>query len=598
MLAELHIIDWIIILGYLIFCLGIGMYYSQAATKSTTSFFVAGKNVSWWMLGTSMVATTFASDTPLAVSGLVVQQGIMGNWYWWCTAMTGMFGVFFISRLWRRSEVITDTEFSELRYGGKPAAILRGFRALYFGIIYNSIVMGWVNLAMAKLISTMFNIPKWQAVGMCFVITVIYTALSGLWGVMATDFVQFIMAMFGSISLAVISVGKMGGIQEILRKLSSVYGQQRAAEMVSFAPNFKSSLYPFSFFLIAILLQWWATGNTDGGGYIAQRMFSAKNEKHSLLGYLWFNIAHYCLRPWPWIVVGLVAAVKYPYLPDAAGKMPDAELGYIKVMLKFLPTGLLGIMVASFTAAYMSTIDTHINWGASYLVNDFYKRFLVRNAKEKHYVLISIFATILIAAVGAGTTLMMNSIMGAWKLLTAINSGIGLIYLLRWLWWRINAWSELSTMLTSLTVTFIITKIFPIYSSHHIISKLLPYTQFPLNLLILIPSALFVCFIVTLLTAPVKEDKLMEFYKKVKPGGAGWRRISSKVKEVEMSKKDAAFTKLNLINWIVGVASIYSALLGIGKVILGDWMMGVTLVIASLIGGLIINLNLSVNNDK
>lgn len=574
--TSIPIVDWVIVVGYLICAIIIGVLLSKKATHDISSYFVSSRNLPWWLLGTSMVATTFAADTPLAVSGLVIKQGIAGNWYWWAGVLSGMLGVFLYSHLWRRSEVITDTQLVELRYSGKEAAFLRGFRAVYFSLVYNCIVMGWVNLAMAKILSETLGLPKLQATGLCFIVTVLYTASAGLWGVVVTDFFQFAIAMFGAIIMAIIVVSKLGGMGTILSKLTEIYGQQRATDMIKLIPV-DSALLPFSFFLIYIGLQWWSTGNTDGGGYFAQRMLAAKNELHAKIGFLWGNIAHYVLRSWPWVVCGLAAAVVYYKLDpqtgqllysigNKTGQVADPEVGYIRLMIDFLPTGLLGLMLASFAAAYMSTIDTQLNWGSGYLINDFYKRFIVKNASEKHYVVMSIIATVFIALCGAGMTLLMSSISGAWFLLTAINAGIGVVYLARWYWWRVSAYSEISAMAAAFVVAFILFKFTNV--------------KFPISLLYSIPITLVVWITVTLLTPPVEEQKLIEFYKKVRPGGIGWKKISSKIPGCENDKIGTH----RFLGWLFGVVAVYGVMLGIGDLLLHKTMYGVILLVLGIIG--------------
>ncbi|MDI6827922.1 MAG: Na+:solute symporter, partial [Armatimonadota bacterium] len=580
---------------------------------SIKEYFASGQGTPWWILGTSIVATTFAADTPLAVSGLVVRRGIAGNWYWWNGALMGMFAVFFFSRFWRRANVLTDTELAEARYSGKSAAVLRGFRALYFGLPYNCIIMGWVNLAVAKIIVVTLGLPdtpetKFWAVTFCFFITLIYTALAGITGVMITDFLQFILAMCTSVLIAVLSVVKMGGIDTVFSKLSEIYGHSQAQSMTSIIPTIgQGAMMPISFFLIYIALQWWTSGNTDGGGYAAQRLISAKNEKHAMLGYLWYNIAHFCLRPWPWIVVGLVAAAMFPCRPDATGVLvPDPEQGYIKVMVSVLPVGVLGLAIAGFFAAYMSTIDTQMNWGASYLINDFYKRFIVRHAPEKHYVWASVIATVIIALCGAIVTFLMQSIVSGWELLTQIVAGIGVVYILRWYWWRVNAWSELSALAASL-VTSIVLKIFasPWFAAKYLTAeklstmphwlgsalKTLNTMVFPTTLLILVPVCTIVWLTVTFLTKPVEDEKLIEFYKRVRPSGPGWNRIR------ELAGSDAPHPigsmKKNLVSYLIGIVSIYSALFGIGRLILGPWSLGLLLLAISATGGYILYCRLS-----
>jgi Na+/proline symporter len=609
--GHLHYIDWALIVGYMVFAIGLGLYHSRKATSSVKEYFTSGQGAPWWILGTSIVATTFAADTPLAVSGLVVRRGIAGNWYWWNGALMGMFAVFFFSRFWRRANVLTDTELAELRYSGKSAAVLRGFRALYFGIPYNCIIMGWVNLAMAKIIVVTLGLPdtpetKFWSVTFCFFLTLIYTALAGLTGVMLTDFFQFILAMTMSVLVAVLAVIKMGGMSIILGKLSAIYGHSQAESMTAIIPTtVEGAMMPISFFLIYVALQWWTSGNTDGGGYAAQRMIAAKNEKHALLGYLWYNIAHFCLRPWPWIVVGLVAAVQFPYLPNSGGVLPDPEQGYIKVMVDALPIGVLGLALAGFLAAYMSTVDTQMNWGASYLINDFYKRFINKSATERHYVLASIIATVIICVCGAGMTFLMQSIVSGWELLTQIVAGIGLVYILRWYWWRVNAWSELSALATAL-VTAVALKIFasPWFAAKFLTAeklasmpqwlggslKTLNTMIFPTTLLVLVPICMAVWITVTLLTKPVDDERLIEFYKRVRPGGPGWDRIR---KKIGIDAPHVGGIKRNLVSYLIGIVSIYSALFGIGRLVLGAWEIGLAHLAVTVVGGYFISRRLS-----
>lgn len=561
-MGSLALVDWGIILGYIGLVIGLGVYLSKRATESMESYFVAGRKLPWWLLGTSMVATTFASDTPLAVSGLVRTNGIAGNWYWWSSAMAGMLGVFFYARLWRRSNIVTDTQFAELRYSGKSASILRGFRALYFSLVYNTIIIGWVTLAMAKILGGVLGLPKWQAVAVCFTIAVVYTSLSGLWGVVITDFIEFCTAMFAAILLAVVAVHKSGGMGTIIEQLTMIYGVEKAKDITAIVP-LHSALLPIGFFLIYTGLQWWTTGNTDGGSYYAQRMLSAKDEGHARLGFLWSNIAHYCLRTWPWIVVGLVAIVTFPHLEDP-------EMGYIKVMMKFLPAGLLGLALAGFLAAFLSTIDTQLNWGASYLMNDFYRRFLVKDASERHYVKASMIATLIIAGIGSLVTFMMTSIYGAWTIITSVNAGVGVVYLLRWYWWRINAWSEISAIATSVLMSAYL--------------ALFTSIAFPVTLLYIIPVSVGVWLMVTLLTPPASNERLIAFYRHIRPGGPGWKRIRAQIPGTEHDRVGWS----NLKGCIAAVIGIYSALIGVGKLILGQTFMGLLLLLISVLMGHVI----------
>src|SRR6202165_779182 len=448
---------WLIVGLYSASNARIALYYKRRASRSTSEFFLSGRNVPWWLAGTSMVATTFAADTPLAVTGMVAKGGIAGNWLWWNFVASGMLTVFLYARLWRRAGVMTDIEFSEIRYFGEPAAFLRGCRALYLGIPINCIILGWVNLAMVKILGLVLGVDKFTALlivlGMIG-LTSFISALSGLWGVLVTDVFQCVIRMGMVTALAVFAVQAVGGIDAMKAKLAAI-DQTRIAQgghgsVLDFVPDLSSAWMPMITFLVYIGMNWWATwypgAEPGGGGYVAQRMFSAKDEKNSLLATLWFNIAHYAIRPWPWILVALASLILFPGLADP-------ETGYVKVMIDYLPPALRGLMVAAFAAAYMSTIATQLNWGASYLVNDFYRRFLKRDKSDKHYVAISQWATVLLTLISAAITYKMDSIGGAWKLLIATGAGTGGVLLLRWYWWRINAWSEVSAMLTAFLVS-------------------------------------------------------------------------------------------------------------------------------------------------
>src|SRR3982075_1054853 len=455
---TLSLLDWTVILGYLVLMLLLGLFFRRRSSRSTEDYFVSGRKVTWWLAGTSMVATTFAADTPLVVTGLVYTQGISGNWLWWAFLLSGMMTVFLFARLWRRSASLTDVKFAEMRYSGKPAAFLRGFRAIYLGLLMNCIILGWVNLAMAKILQLVFGISKgealWIVVGL-IVLTSAISTLSGLWGVLVTDVFQFIIKMGMVIVLAVVAVQAVGGIDAMKVKLAAIDAARGAqgggkGSVLSFVPDIGSAWMPMITFFVYISVNWWATwypgAEPGGGGYVAQRMFSAKDERHSMLATLWFNIAHYAIRPWPWILVALASLILYPGLADP-------ETGYIRVLIDHLPASLRGLMIAAFAAAYMSTIATPLNWGASYLVNDFYRRFLKRDAPDQHYVRASQLATALLTVISAVVTFFMGSIGGAWKLLIVTGAGTGGVLLLRWYWWRINAWSEVSSMITAFVVS-------------------------------------------------------------------------------------------------------------------------------------------------
>lgn len=551
-------IDWILVGLYFVASAGIGIYYTKRAGSSLHEFFLSGRNLPWWLAGTSMVATTFAADTPLAVTELVARNGIAGNWLWWNFVFGGMLTVFFFARLWRRAGIMTDVEFVELRYSGKPAAFLRGFRAIYLGIFMNCMIMGWVNLAMAAILEGMFGIPREQViwyVGAALVVTAIYSALSGLWGVAVTDAFQFILAMTGTIVLAFVVLGlpEVGGIAGLKEKLpewslkfTPVIGEGSSMEEVGGALALSISA-----FLAFVGVQWWASwypgAEPGGGGYIAQRMMSAKDEKHSLFATLWFTIAHYCVRPWPWIIVGLATLVLYPDLGPA-----DKKLGYVYAMRDYLPAGLKGMLVASFFAAYMSTIATQLNWGTSYIINDFYKRFFKPQAEEKQLVFVSRVTTLIVMIFSIILTLLLDTISGAWAFIIEASAGLGLVLILRWFWWRINAWSEIAAMLV------------PLFIYGYI--KFATSVQFPESLFYIVSLTTVVWLVITFLTKPTDQVTLQNFYRRVHPGGAGWKKIAVTLPDVQ---GDSGYGGL-LMNWFAGVVLVYAALFGIGKLIFGE----------------------------
>ena len=550
-------VDWAIIAAYFFFNIGIGLYYKSRAGANTSEFFLSGRNVPWWLAGTSMVATTFAADTPLVVTGLVARNGIAGNWLWWNMVASGMLTVFLFARLWRRSGVTTDIELAELRYSGKPAAFLRGFRSVYLGVVMNCIILGWVNLAMVKILMLVLGLDKTQALWIVIgiiALTSMISAMSGLWGVLVTDMFQFVIKMGMVIVLGVAAVHAVGGIETMKTKLGGEGGA-----FLSFVPDLHSVWMPAVTFCVYIAVNWWATwypgAEPGGGGYVAQRMFSAKDERNSLLATLWFNVAHYALRPWPWVVVGMASVILYPHLQDP-------ETGYVRVMIDYLPASLRGLMVAAFAAAFMSTVGTQLNWGASYLVNDFYRRFIERNRPERHYVYASQIATVLLTIISAIVTHYMDSIAGAWKLLIVTGAGTGTVLILRWYWWRINAWSEVSAMAAAFVVSVTLQTVFHLDSDDPI--------QFAHLILITVAVTTVVWVAVTMLTAPESDATLLGFYRKVRPSPAGWGPVRRLAPEVPVSH-DLGW---NLADWLAGCALVYGALFGIGKIILNEFAAG------------------------
>ena len=574
-------IDWIIIILYFAVSAAIGVYFTKRAGKNIQEFFLSGRNLPWWLAGTSMVATTFAADTPLAMTELVAKNGIAGNWLWWNFVFGGMLTVFFFSRLWRRAGIMTDVEFVEIRYSGKPAAFLRGFRSIYLGVFINCVIMGWVNLAMAAILEGMFDIPAGEVmwyVGAALALTAIYSALSGLWGVTVTDVFQFVLAMTGTIVLAIIvlDLPQVGGIAGLTEKLppwalrfTPVIGEPGSAAEAGGALALTVGA-----FLAFVGVQWWASwypgAEPGGGGYIAQRMMSAKDEKHSLFATLWFTVAHYCVRPWPWIIVGLCTLVLYPDLSPETKR-----LGYVYAMRDYLPAGLKGMLVASFFAAYMSTIATQLNWGTSYVINDFYRRFLRADADESRLVRVSRITTIVIMLLSLIVTGMLETISGAWTFIIEAGAGLGLVLILRWFWWRINAWSEIAAMVTPLLV----------YGGFRLFTTI----EFPESLFSIVAITTIVWLVATFFTKPVDEGTLKDFYRRVHPGGRGWKRIAEMIPDV---KSDSHFGEL-FLNWLAGIVLVYMMLFGVGKIILGQTGAGVIFVCIGLLAAATIYWNLS-----
>jgi len=597
----LETIDWTIIITYFVISIGIGIYLSKRASKNTGNFFLGGRNLPWYIAGTSMVATTFAADTPLAVTELVSTKGIAGNWLWWNMLIGGMLTVFFFAKLWRRAGIMTDCEFVAIRYSGPVANFLRGFRAFYIGIFMNVVVLAWVNLAMVKILTvlfpefTLFGIEEWviiqpngeyegfiisshlMLVGILMLFVGIYTSLAGLLGISFTDSFQFIMAMTGCIALAIFAVNheSIGGMSGLMEKLP--------AEVFSFFPSvgeggetagvLQLSLMAFVAYLG---VQWWASwypgAEPGGGGYIAQRMMSAKDEKHSLFATLWFTIAHFAVRPWPWIVAALCAMVMYPELPaDQKGE------GFVMLIGDVLPAGLVGLLVAAFFAAYMSTIASQTIWGTSYIVNDFYKPFINKNADEKKYVTVSRITTFGLLILSILVTTQFSTIKGAWEFILECSAGIGLVLILRWFWWRVNAWSEIAAIVTPFLILIIDTIL---YNKGLTESKLL----FPNSLYTIVGITTVVWLTVTFLTKPTDEEKLISFYKKVRPGGIGWKKYAEKMPD---SVSDEKYPYL-FFAWLLGCVLVMTFLFGTGKLIFGEIGLGTILLLISIGSGYLI----------
>ena len=631
-MTHINWIDIAVIIGFFLVIFGIAAYYSRTAGKNTGQFFLSGRNLPWYIAGTAMVATTFAADTPLAVTELVARNGIAGNWLWWNMALGATLTVFFFAKLWRRAEIMTDVEFVELRYSGKAATVLRGFRALYLGLFMNAIVMGWVNKAMEKIFYvTIPSVDPFLLVVIAAGIIAIYASASGLLGTARTDSFQFVFAMAGCIVLAIIvinlpDIGSMVALKEKLAPQVLDFLPRIGETTVEGITGGALAITAGTFFAY-IGLQWWSSwypgADPGGGGYIAQRMMSAKDEKHSLFATLWFTIAHYTLRPWPWIIVALAALVLLPraentnlirsenpalyekvveaYNNKQLIKSGDANLKsrefldlyekyentvdpgvmYPKLMVKYLPVGFLGLLIAVFLAAYMSTIASQLNWGTSYLINDFYRRFIKQNADEKHYVLISRSGIILMTIFSLLVTkYFLTTISGAWIFIINASAGIGAVLILRWYWWRINAWSEISAMIAPLIIYPVAVYGFGMES---------PLTLYPIVI-----GTSVVWLIVTFITKPVEEKKLVEFYRRTHPGGKGWKHIQKLVPEVF---EKTGFGR-QFVNWLMGIILVYSFLFGIGKIIFADYLTGVLLLLIGLVAAFIIYFNLYKKENK
>jgi Na+/proline symporter len=580
---NLSLLDWTVIAAYFLFNLGIGIYYARRATGSTSEFFLSGRNVPWWLAGTSMVATTFAADTPLAVTGFVAKNGIAGNWLWWNFVMSGMLTVFLYARLWRRAGVMTDIEFAELRYSGKPAAFLRGFRALYLGLPINCIILGWVNLAMVKILENTLGVSKSGAIKIVFgmlIFTAFYTTISGLWGVLVTDLFQFVLKMGMVILLAILAVNAVGGIDQLKSKITAM--DAGSGSRLAFFPEFDSVWMPAITLFVYLGVVWWSTwypgAEPGGGGYVAQRIFSAKTEKDGLFATLWFNIAHYALRPWPWILTALASLILYPTLVDK-------EAGYIQTLMdpNVFPPYLRGFMLAAFAAAYMSTIGTQLNWGASYVINDFYRRFIERSANEKHYVIASQMVTVFLMIASIMITFYMESISSAWKLLLVTGAGTGTVLLLRWFWWRINAWSEVSAMITAAVVSIFLQTVLKWNGDQP--------RDFAYIMLVTVGATTVVWVAVTFMTQPEPMEKLISFYRRVRPEGPGWDGVAAEAGLAESHAKGRL--SLQFANWILGCALIYGSLFGIGKLIFKEWGLGLLYLLVAIVAGVLITRNLS-----
>ncbi len=558
---TLQPLDWFIVVLSIVVCFIPALLLARRGGSSTTEFFTSGRAAPWWLIGVSMVATTFSTDTPNLVTNLVREHGVANNWAWWSFLLTGMLTVFFFARLWRRSGVMTDLEFYELRYAGGPASFVRGFRAIYLGLFFNAVIMATVNLAAAKIANLMLGWPMWQTLAVCAVINIAFAATSGLWGVLVTDFIQFGIAMAGSFAAAYYSLKQpeVGGLSGLVSKLD--------ANTLAMVPDFGDWGLTLSVLIIPLTVQWWSVwypGSEPGGGsYVAQRMLAARSERDALAGTLFFNVANYALRSWPWVITALASLLVYPTLDDIARTFPYVDpklLGHdmaYSAMLKFLPHGMLGLMVAGLLAAYVSTISTHLNWGTSYLVHDFYRRFLRKDASEAHYVAVGRVVTGLLMLVAALLTFVLDSARQAFDLMLSVGAGTGLIYLLRWFWWRINAWSEIAAMVSSFIVSagfFVAAK-----QGHGVPSHV--------SLLATVASTTVVWLVATYLTRPTDPDTLQAFYRRVRPAGPGWAPVRA---ATGLGPSPDSLSQA-MLGWVLGCFFVYAAMFGTGSMLYGKW---------------------------
>lgn len=556
---QLTTLDWVIVIVSLTLSFAPAIYLMRRAGSSTTEFFTSGRAAPWWLIGGSMVATTFSTDTPNLVTNLVREGGVANNWVWWAFLLTGMSTVFFYARMWRRSGVLTDLEFYEIRYSGKPAAIVRAFRAVYLGLFFNVAIMATVNLAAAKIANVLLGWPMWQTLGACAVINVAFASIAGLWGVLITDVFQFAIAMTASFAAAYFALQQpqVGGLQGLIDQIPQ--------SSIQLLPDFSNWPLTLSILILPLTISWWSVwypGSEPGGGsYIAQRILAARSERDALGGTLFFNVAHYSLRPWPWIIVALSSMLVYPTLDDIARAFPYLDRSLIghdtaySAMLVFLPHGMLGLMVAGLLAAYVSTISTHLNWGTSYLVHDLYRRFIRTDATERHYVTIGRLVTALLMLLAAGLTFLLESARDSFNLLLSIGAGSGLLYLLRWYWWRVNAWSEIAAMVVSFVVSI------GFFAAGRMGSAIDPNT----TLLVTVFSTTFAWIAVTLATRPESDATLIRFYQLVRPAGSLWGPIPAKA-GVGASPDSIS---MQLLGWVLGCTFVYSTLFGAGSALYG-----------------------------
>jgi SSS family solute:Na+ symporter len=588
---HLQWLDWLIVAASLIVCFFPALFFGRRAGKSTAEFFASGRSVPWWLAGLSMVATTFSSDTPNLVTDIVRRQGVAGNWVWWAFVLTGVSTVFFYARMWRRSGAMTDLEFYELRYSGKAASFVRGFRSVYLGLFFNCMIMATVNLAACKIAGILFGLERWQTLLAVGMLNVVFATHSGLWGVLVIDMVQFFIKMTAVIAAAYFAVQlpQIGGLSGLVEKLSALKGPG-GLNYLNILPDFTNNWdMALAVFIMPVAVQWWAVwypgAEPGGGSYIAQRMLASKSEKDSLGAVLFFNVAHYVLRPWPWIIVGLCSIIVYPQLSDIQAAFPHLDPSLIghdiayPAMLKFLPVGFIGLMVGGLIAANSSTILTHLNWGASYLVHDFYRRFMKRDASEKHYVFAGRVATVGLFLVASSMVFVLDTAKDAFDVILQVGAGTGLLYLVRWFWWRVNAWCEVVAMVSSFGVSIV----FLILAKNGI--------HFSTHVALLITIAVTtVSWIATAFLGPETDRQtLIEFYKKVRPFGPGWKKVRA---EAGITGTEARASHENipmaLVGWVTGCTVIWSALFTVGNFLYGRMLEASLLFLVFLVSGAVL----------
>jgi len=588
---RLQLLDWIIIVVSLLICFVPALFYGKRAGKSTSEFFASGRAVPWWLAGLSMVATTFSSDTPNLVTDIVRRQGVAGNWVWWAFVLTGVSTVFFYARMWRRSGVMTDLEFYEIRYSGRAAGFVRGFRSVYLGLFFNCMIMATVNLAACKIAGILFGFERWQTLLFVGVLNVVFATHSGLWGVLVIDMIQFFIKMTAVIAAAyfALQLPEIGGMSGLVNKLSVLKGPG-GVNYLNILPDFTNHWdIAIAIFIMPIAVQWWAVwypgAEPGGGSYIAQRMLATKSEKDSLGSVLFFNVAHYVLRPWPWIIVGLCSIIVYPQLSDIQKAFPNLDpklLGHdiaYPAMLKFLPVGFIGLMVGGLIAANSSTILTHLNWGASYLVHDFYRRFIRKNSDEKHYVLVGRLVTIALFFCASALVFVLDTAKDAFDIILQVGAGTGLLYLIRWFWWRVNAWAEIAAMISSFVVSIVIlilNKNGILISTHIALLITIGFTT--------------VCWLTTVFIGPKTDERiLIEFYRKIRPFGPGWKQIRVKAGvSIEEARSTGENIPLGLLGWVTGCTVIWSSLFTVGNFLYGRMEYALALLSVFIVSGIIL----------